>query len=364
MFEGGRLGQAAALAIVLIALCGGTAHADVPLFGVNTGQAMRQDVVDVNADQFYGRLTGMGGNVLREDVIWSQVEPNNDQWNWSYLDAEINPETEADSGVGVILMFFNSPQWARDPLAHLITCGATNAASCRMPPAASNLPEWKEFVKETVVRYEEDVVAVEVWNEPNLKSFWRPNGNEPARWAGLVQAAAEATAEVDPAIPVITGGLGNGTTSDTNVGMMQGPYLDAAFASNPNLAQHVDGIGIHPYPGQVPLTNPNNRFTPTLNEIRPVRDARDPGTPLWATEVGYHTGTETTPELNAQRDVLKQIYNELDAAPDIEAMIVHALYDPLWNTSNEGERSFGLVYGTSPFAAKPAWDEFQQMLNP
>jgi polysaccharide biosynthesis protein PslG len=353
--RGARL--ALVIALALVGLSSSTAQANVDWLGVNTGQAMRTGTA--TPPVFYDRLTGMGGNVLREDVNWPQVEPTNDAWSWGYLDSEINA---APPGVGVILMFLNSPNWVRDPLANLAACPAGNAGSCRMPPAVTKLNEWQEFVRETVSRYSSRVVAVEIWNEPNLKSFWRPNGNEPARWAGLIQTAAQAVAEVDPSIPIISGGLGNGNIStDPNVGMMQGPYLDAASAS-PGFAGFVDGIGIHPYAGQVDPDSPGNRYTATLSEIRSVRDVRDPGKPLWATETGYYTtGPYPVTEVQ-QRDWLMQIYDELLTAPDVEAMIVHALFDPVWVTNNPAESSFGIVRANNQ--PKPAWTAFHDLLAP
>jgi hypothetical protein len=328
----------------------------VDWLGVNTGQAMRTGTV--TPAQFYDRLTGLGGNVLREDVGWNLIQPSAGTWAWGYLDTEINA---APPGVEIILNLINSPRWARDPVADLATCVGQSEGKCRMPPALNKLEDWRKFVRETVKRYASRVVAVEVWNEPNLKSFWRPNGNEPARWAQLVQIAAEAVAEVDPSILVITGGLGCGPASNSNVGMMQAPYLDAAYAANPNLSACVDAIGIHPYAGQVAPTAPGNRFTDTLAEIRAVRDVRDPGTPLWATETGYYTQGAYPVTEARQRDWLLYKYDQLVAAPDVEAMILHALVDPVWASSTE-ERNYGVVYGSSE--PKPAWTAFHDRLVP
>jgi hypothetical protein len=351
------VGLATAIALAALGLSSSAARADVEWLGVNTGQAMRTGTA--TPTQFYDRLTGMGGNVLREDVGWNVIEPTNDGWAWGYLDAEINA---APPGVGVILMFLNSPNWARDPVENLLACPAGNAGSCRMPPAVTKLHEWQEFVRETVTRYAGRVTAVEVWNEPNYKNFWRPNGNEPARWAGLVQVTAEALAEVDPTIPVISGGLGAALVgTDSLVGMNQGPYLDAAYASNPNLPTYIDGIGIHPYPSQMAPDAPGNRFAGTLAEIRAVRDARDPGKALWATETGYFTAGNPAVTEAQQRDWLMQIYDELLAAPDVQTMIVHALFNPVW-TNDAEEGSFGIVRETNE--PKPAWTAFHDRLAP
>jgi hypothetical protein len=363
--RGVRRGAGFALVIAALAAVAfaAPAQANVDYFGVNTAQAIRTGTVTPSV--FYDRLAGMGGNVLREDVNWDQVEPQNNNWQWGYLDNEIN---SAPAGVGVILMFLNSPGWVRDPVENLAACQGQSASTCRMPPATTKLNEWQDLIRTTVSRYRSRVVAVEVWNEPNLKSFWRPGGNEPARWAGLIQTASQAVADVDPAIPVISGGLGSGPTSDSNVAMQQGPYLDAAYASLPSLPQYVDGIGIHPYAQQLAPDAPGNGFSGTLSAIRQVLAARDPGKPMWATETGYYTRGQYAVTEAQQRDWLLQIYDQLAAAPDVKAMIIHTLFEATWQAGgllnpNAQAVSYGIVnpVGNLP---KPAWTGFHNRFFP
>ncbi len=91
----------------------------------------------MTAPVFYDRLTGMGGNVIREDVNWDQVEPQNNAWDWSYLDNEIKA---APPGVGVILMLFNSPTWVCDRSRTFSTapakvyCAGQSTARAGCPP--------------------------------------------------------------------------------------------------------------------------------------------------------------------------------------------------------------------------------------
>ena len=361
---------AALAAVVFVA----PAQANVDYFGVNNGQAIRSGTVTPSL--FYNRLTRMGGNVLREDVLWNAVEPKDNQWQFNYLDNEINPlNVPAAAQVGVILDFLNSPGWARDPVENLSACAGKDNNVCMMPPATTKLNEWKDFVRTTVNRYRSKVVAVEVWNEPNYKNFWRPNADQPERWAQLVQAAAQATADVDPNIPIITGGLGSALKSNPdaapNIGMEERPYLEAAYASLPALPQYVDGIGVHAYAGNLAPSDPSvwNRYRGSLTDIRAARDARDPGKPLWVTETGYHTQGSVAVTEAQQRDWLMAEYDDLSAAPDVKAMIIHNLFDSTWLCKplslncNQVESSYGLVKPVGP-VDKPAWTAFHNRLAP
>jgi len=314
----------------------------------------------VPPEQFYERLEGMGGNLLRENLSWNALEPNDDQFEWDLHDKSIN---NAPERVGIVLVFVDSPSWARDLNEEIADCW--NVLGCRMPPAHNMLHEWQEFIRTAVSRYHDDnIVGVEVWNEPNYKTFWRAGGNEPSRWATLVVEAAEAVADVDPTIPIITGGLGPARQpGNPQLGIPQGDYLDAAYTANPKLADAVDAIGIHPYTAQRAPDDPSlgNLYAYTLSVIPPVRDEHDPGTPLWVTETGLYTGgLENAVTLTEQAEWLMDIYDDLNASNlGVEAMIIHTLYDP---PGADDQKRHGLVrHNGDP---KPAWTTFHNRFFP
>lgn len=64
--------------------------------------------------------------------------------------------------------------------------------------------EWQEFLEEVARRFPQ-AAAIEIWNEPNLSGFWKPEP-QPERYAGLVASAYEAIKAADPGIQVIAGG--------------------------------------------------------------------------------------------------------------------------------------------------------------
>ena len=64
--------------------------------------------------------------------------------------------------------------------------------------------EWQEFLEEVARRFPQ-AAAIEIWNEPNLSGFWKPEP-QPERYARLVASAYEAIKAADPGIQVIAGG--------------------------------------------------------------------------------------------------------------------------------------------------------------
>ena len=88
------------------------------------------------------------------------------------------------------------------------------------------------------------MVALEVWNEPNLPRFFAPG---PVAGALLPPAQQRQGGPLRrrPA-PIITGGLAAGTAA-TGGGDPGAPLPEPASTGSPGKASF-DGIGAHPYP--------------------------------------------------------------------------------------------------------------------
>src|SRR5205807_8886011 len=79
------------------------------------------------------------------------------------------------------------------------------------------------------------VRQLEIWNEPDNGSFWRP-GPDAARYALLYAAARDAIHAVDPSGRVLVGGLSQAPT-----------FLPAMLVADPTLRTGIDAVAIHPY---------------------------------------------------------------------------------------------------------------------
>lgn len=121
--------------------------------------------------------------------------------------------------------------------------------------------------------------AIELWNEPNIKEFWKPRP-APAVYGSLVNAACPAIKRVSTAIPCILGGLAPVATGGGN-------YAPPDFyrAMLKWLAQHpvhgcvlhcIDGFATHPYDNLV-------QSTQVAQAMKQFGYGR---LKIWATEVG------------------------------------------------------------------------------
>lgn len=147
---------------------------------------------------------GIGGTSNRLIVSWGQVEPRQPGtwgstcsgdvvgthcYDWDIFDTAY--ERMRDAGQTPVLTVMGAPGWARDPNApDPSTCPYRNdrgGPDCVYPPDAAFDDQWKAFVRQAALRFP-DILAVEVWNEPNFDHFWYPDP-DPVRYATLLRKA-------------------------------------------------------------------------------------------------------------------------------------------------------------------------------
>jgi hypothetical protein len=139
------------------------------------------------------------------------------------------------------------------------------------------------------------VRAWEVWNEPNLQTFWddvdmtRPR---PRHYRRILRRAFIGLRTVDPRARVVLGGLSFPRDADQNVpwreflrGVLDGGS-DARQARNRCLA---DAVAIHPYAPTVPESMAEVREVYEFLERRKMtgRDRERRDVQLWITELGW-----------------------------------------------------------------------------
>ncbi len=163
-------------------------------------------------------------------------------------------------------------------------------------------------------------VAWEIWNEPNVPTFWAGAPN-PEAYVHLARGAAAAIRREDPAALIFGPALGGGG--------FDLPYLEATFRMG--LLQFVDGVSVHPYGAGQP-EEALGFYEDVRRLIRQLGRGRNP--PVVVTEWGYpvaEVGAES------QADYLKRAI-ELNRQAGIPLTIWFNWQDPIvpW-------QSFGLL---------------------
>jgi hypothetical protein len=290
---------------------------------------------------------------IREDFLWSRIEPERGRFDWQRTDELM--AAAAAAGIDVLAILDYSAPWSTsDPGGEL-----------EAPPADD--ADYARFARAVVDRYGaggsfwdgaehvRPLAAVELWNEPWGYFFWGPDP-DPARYARLAREAAEAVRAADRDVDVLVPADLLQVRSD---GAVQ-PWFSAVLEADPELPELVDGWTVHPYPSpraSGPGADGDPRFSVgRVDEVRRVAERADAERPLWITEIGWTTatGTEEGVTEEQQAEYLDQTL-ALAAGPWRDFVARTFVYT--WTRSSgapgDVEGNFGLRRADG--SPKPAW---------
>lgn len=198
----------------------------------------------------------------REEFEWNRVELAKGRFDWVKFDRAV-AVAEARN-IELIGKLVYSADWASSaPLG-------TPAADVRYYPPA-RLEDYLGYVRATVERYKDSVSVWEVWNEPNLATFWRPAPDAGA-YAEMLRQTYAIIKEIQPESIVLNGGLAGFSES-----FMQ-PVLAAGAP--------FDGLAIHTYVNGAPETG---MFENWVSGAQSFLARNAPSRGLWITEAGWST---------------------------------------------------------------------------
>lgn len=208
--------------------------------------------VNVSSDDLASveKAKAVGISVVRRDLTWANIEKSG-VYDFSKY-AKYAEDLKA-RGISVlwILAYGHPDHGGSAPITD-----ADRAAYASFAAAAAS-------------RFKgQNVVGFEIWNEPNLKSFW-PNP-DPLAYVKLFNVAATAIRSADQNAKIVVGGT---------AGVDMNYSISAASAILPNLA---DAFSIHPYSKPIP-ENFSNAFFPLKTSISALGMKK----PIWDTEWGY-----------------------------------------------------------------------------
>lgn len=286
---------------------------------------------------------------VRFDVNWNVIQYRGpSEYNWEPFDRVVRGITTR--GMRVLAGILYTPPWAR-----------ASGTSSHSPP--TNLRDYAAFVKTVVRRYAPmGVHAYEIWNEPNIASFWGPSP-DPVRYTELLKLAYAAIKGLDPSATVVSAGLSPHGWYGEHDAQRMNPltFLQRMYAAG--AAGSFDALGWHPfaYPwgsayagwsawSQMARTKPSARSI--------MRSHGDAKKRIWATEFGYPTGSSSrSVSETRQARLLEQAYATLTKRSWAGPAFVYSFQD-IGTDKGEVEQNFGVV--RFDFSAKPAYRAFQR----
>jgi len=267
-----------------------------------------------------------GINLVRMDVNWSGVEKERGIYDFSNMDKLFEKLSQNRMRVLLILNYGNK----------LYDDG--NA-----PYTDEGREAFARFVKALAERYKNNDIIWELWNEPNLNKFWRPQSNvdDYMKWS---RKAVSTIRLVDPDALIV------GPASST----IDFGFLEPCFRQG--FLDLVDGITVHPYRG--PNRNPEtaNAECQLLKALIEKYKPANKTISVLSGEWGYNTTVMT--RKTQGKFLPRQWLANLSAG--VPFSIWYDWHDD-GKDPDEPEHNFGTV--TWDYQPKPAYSSMKQLFT-
>ena len=291
-----------------VAIGGLAALMSLPATGMGAVAAVQDDVLaTVAIEQVQPRLELIeesGVRVTRVDIFWSTVaptqpakatDPADPAYDWRGADAIFIGLKERK--IIPIVSVYSSPSWAAG--------GLGTPLGQAYNPNAPDAKMYGQFMNAVAKRYNgkfknhgagpkklPKVSHFEVWNEPNLKNFFRSGeASSVAKYVGLVKAAYPQIKKANRKAVVIAGvGGPRGRNGNGNIGART--WLNGIVKAK---GVKFDAYSQHIYPSSAP--SKKVKAFPSwssIDEILKTLDKKKKGMPLYITEAGYTTAKTTS----------------------------------------------------------------------
>lgn len=271
-----------------------------------------------------------GAFSVRLDIDWSAIESTRGRFDWSRTDRVIDAVVAHGMCVHGIIAY--TPRWAR-------VAAAVNDSHSR--PA--NPATFAAFAKTVVQRYQSRIKIWEVWNEPNIVTFFKPAPDVTA-YSALIKATYTAIKQVQADSTVLAGGMA--PAEDTNGNIAGTTFLSKMYAQGSN--KYFDAFNVHPYTWPYLPNDPSTASWNSAMKMWSMRDTMvaggDSGKQIWITEFGAPTGTNpNSVSEQVQSDSIGIVLDAVLGNDWLGPAYVYSLRDAGSDTADT-EQNFGLVH--------------------
>jgi hypothetical protein len=319
---------------------GATDGSSGTVYGVSDPAALG-DSAAVQVQQLQA-IRALGVTSVRVDASWQVGQPNGPgSFDFTSLDQVV--ASLRTVGLSADLIIDQTPSWAAVP--------GSQGSSWAQPASASAFAAWAGAV---AARYAGSgiVRCFEIWNEPNIATFWQPKP-DPVAYTADLKAAYAAIKRVDTSAFVISGGLAPAVTTATSYdprSFLEDMYKDGAKGS-------FEAVGDHPYcypasPDEFESWSGWSQMSATAPSLRSIMVSNgDSALKIWITEFGAPTSGPNTVGTVGQGDQLVQAISQVKKLKWIGSIYIYTWAD-LSGLSSQ-ENGFGLL--ATGGAPKPAY---------
>ena len=273
-------------------------------------------------------MAATGAKWVRIDFPWSVTEQSPGVFTWSRLDRVVNAAT--NRGLQVIGLLAYSPEWARP-------------AGTDMMHPPTEPADFANFAAVAVRRYSATVKVWEIWNEPNISQFWKPQPSAPT-YAALLKRAYAAVRGADPSATVLSAGLSPAVDAVDGSQISPITFLRQLYANG--AGGSFDAVGMHPYSYPAMPMDPTTSAWNTFYRLPLVYDVMvqhgDGAKKIWSTEFGAPTGTSASAVSETTGSaIITEAYAAIAAWPWAGPLLVYSNRDSGTDPA-DGEQNFGL----------------------
>ena len=281
--------------------------------------------------KFNPMLQEAGVHWVRLFTEWQVIQPKQGQWNWQVPDGIVANARANHLHVTGMWAYF--APWASAD-------GGTRKGPIK------DMQFWRDYVSETVKRYQKDIKYWEVWNEFNGSFYEGRQGADKVKdYADLVVAAYDTVKKIDPSIKI---GL--------SVANFDLAFLDAAIKAG--AADHFDYICVHPYENLGAVAEGGEvGFLSLAGNLRDMLAANNQrkDIPLWITEIGDRAPVKADPGRDTQQaDMLMKAYL-LSIVQGFDRIFWFEVRGPDYG----GGMDFGII--RPDWTPRPSYDAFKTM---
>lgn len=206
--------------------------------------------------EVYPWMDNLSVKWARLQTGWARVEQEKWQYDWKWLDESVDGLIQRG-----FRPFFNVSYGNRH---------YTEGERGYHPLLSSEaLAAWKKFVTALTDRYKDRISHYEIWNEPNLAGYWKPDRIDPANYVKLVRETAPVIRQQAPSA-VIVGGV---------TSRLPYNYIRGMFDSG--IADLIDIFSFHPY-----TTFPES-YNERIVALRRLIRKHNPKIEIWQGENGF-----------------------------------------------------------------------------
>jgi hypothetical protein len=217
-------------------------------------------------ERTYPHLAQLGVKWARVHTGWCRTELKRGEFEFAWLDAVVDRLLKIGIQPWFCVGFGNRLYMPEAPFESAVGWIPTRTEEARRA--------WLRYVGALTEHYRNRVKHFEIWNEPQGKSFWRPDEPGPAKYVELVKLTAPAIRERQRDAVIIGGAVAG----------MDTKYFQGCMEAG--LGEYIQKASFHSYR---PL--PEFNYEADVRQWRKLIAKHQPGIALWHGEVGAASET-------------------------------------------------------------------------